>query len=186
MTIREKLGARGYTLLEIMIATGVAVLLGGLVFSLLISVQRQTADALANERASSRTRLLLDLLERELLFLNLTPADLEPDAPNGSTELEYRKVIGYDKATKTVLLDPPGASGTFMKIALVGSDVVRTSPTGTITLAAEIYDLRFTLNAPDRLLIAVAARTRDSQGSTVQVVAEKTVFLRNRAHSGTN
>ncbi|MGE0709245.1 MAG: hypothetical protein AB7N76_34380 [Planctomycetota bacterium] len=171
---------RGTTLLEVAVATGLAGLVAALAAELLLGAQRQAGAAAAREQAVGESSRVAHLLARELRGLNHCDVDLESDAPFQSTTLSYRVVQGYDPATELPQLDPPRASAGFRVLSLQGDAVVLARPGAPDTdLARGVSDLRFTLAAPHKLTIEVAARAKDDTGATVERRVALTIALQN-------
>ncbi|RMG10414.1 MAG: prepilin-type N-terminal cleavage/methylation domain-containing protein [Planctomycetota bacterium] len=178
---------RGHTLVEVVVAAAIGAVLAGVALGMLLVVQEHAGDAAAWERATSRSREVLDRLAAELRVANLTPSDLDPDLPLAVTSLKYRRVVGYDESNDLILLDPPRASGLFHELALTADGrIERRSPGGTLSLARGVSDLRFTLVPPDELQIQVVVVQKDAQGQDIKVTAQRTIWLQNAVQDGTN
>ena len=104
----QHIGREGFSLLEVLIATGIFVVILAAVYGLMLTVQETYATSKTVASLEVRARQAVDRIADELQDAGVSelvpPA---PIAPFGTTELQYKKNTGYDLVTEEITWSDP-------------------------------------------------------------------------------
>lgn len=177
---------KGFTLLEVVIVAAILSVAMVTIGGAMLSTQHTVATSVVMQDATGHARRAADAVVAELRNVNMVATDIQPDVPSNATSFQYRVIDGWDAGNSRVLLSPTRASGTFRRIYLSGTDVLRDVPgIGLTTIASEVSDLRITFDGTDRLTVLVTVTRTDSKGDTFTATATETVLVRNKLASAT-
>ncbi len=161
---KERVRARGFTLTEMLVASAIAAVMGGVLIAAFKSGQNSWYSGEAKMAASYELRRGVEHMSREICSTRSDQVNIAADG-NWYGTLTFRTPADLDQ--NGTVLDSTGAlewSADTITYSLVGSQVVRTKGASTRVLANGVQTLQFRRTLANPQVVEIGMTVQRAQG----------------------